>query len=284
LRGAPLPHYMGETAPIEIARQLSQDVPCLIARVGETEGRATTHYLLHRIAVPNKVKEYDPELKSRLKLLAGYFPTTENSIDELARLYLSAINAIDIYASWTKHDRVLCPSTSKRVRLVDLDPFFTQHKWTLALKDRRVCIVSPFIDTMRSQYHRRTMLFPVPVLPDMHLVFVRAPMTHCETDTTGQSWFDNLSRLYDKVLETRADAVIIGAGAYGLPLGAKAKSHGINTIVLGGSTQLLFGIKGRRWENDRQYRALFNEHWVRPSSFEQPPGFADFEVKGGSYW
>jgi hypothetical protein len=109
-------------------------------------------------------------------------------------------------------------------------------------------------------------------------------MTQCETDIEGQSWVENLSHMEESMIASKSDVVIIGAGAYGLPLGAKAKSHGMSAVVLGGSTQLLFGIKGRRWENDRQYRQLFNDYWVRPSEDERPPGFASLEIKGGAYW
>jgi hypothetical protein len=137
---------------------------------------------------------------------------------------------------------------------------------------------------MQAQYPHRNKYFPTPVIPDMDLAYVRAPMTQCETDTTGQSWTHNLNQLTDMVLSTRAEVVIIGAGAYGLPVGAAASRQGMAAVVLGGSTQLLFGIKGTRWENDKQYRAMFNEHWVRPSETERPPGFQNFEIKGGAYW
>lgn len=284
LRGAPLPHFTGEAAQITVARKIEERKGCLIARVGETEGRAVAHYLRERLGLSTKPPPYEDELMSRLKLFAGYFPICDESIDQLAQLYVSAVASIDIYAAWTRYDGQLCPPNATRVRLIDLDPFFTTRRWTLALKGRRVCIVSPFVDTMLAQYPKRSKFFPVPVLPDMDLVYVKAPMTHCETDTSGQSWNANLTRLTNLVLESRAEVVIIGAGAYGLPIGASARDQGMAAVVLGGSTQLLFGIKGNRWENDRQYSRIFNEHWVRPSEPERPPGFQNLEIKGGAYW
>jgi hypothetical protein len=137
---------------------------------------------------------------------------------------------------------------------------------------------------MQAQYLRRAKYFPEPVIPDMEMSYVRAPMTNCETDTTGQSWYDNLARMTELVLNSNAEVVIIGAGAYGLPIGAAVARQGMEAVVLGGSTQLLFGIKGTRWENDKQYRTMFNEHWVRPSEKERPPGFQNFEISGGAYW
>jgi len=284
LRGVPLPHFIGENAQIAIARKLEEGKKCLIARVGENEGRAIAHYLKHRQVLSSGRWPYDVKLMSRLKLLAGYFPLTDESIDRLAKLYIRALSLIDIYAIWTPHDVLLCPPGSTRIRLVDLDPFFTARRWTLALEGLRVCVVSPFIETMQQQYKKRSKCFPKPVLPDMDIAYVRAPMTQCETNVAGQDWFNNLSRLTDKVMETSSDVVIIGAGAYGLPLGASAKAYGMAAVVLGGATQLLFGIKGNRWENDRQYQRIFNKDWVRLSMAERPPGFHNFEIKGGAYW
>ena len=284
LRGVPMPQLTGEAAQTLVARKIEERRGCLIARVGETEGRAAAHFLRHRLALPSGRQPYDNALMSKLRLLAGYFPISEESVDRLAQLYLSAVADINVYAAWTPHDALLCPSQAVRIRLIDLDPFFTQRRWTLALEGRRVCIVSPFVDTMQAQYPLRMNYFPTPVIPDMELSYVRAPMTQCETDTTGQNWYGNLARLTNHVMDTGAEVVIIGAGAYGLPLGSAVAKQGMKAIVLGGSTQLLFGIKGTRWENDKQYRVIFNQHWVRPSETERPPGFQNFEIKGGAYW
>jgi hypothetical protein len=283
LRGVPLPQATGEAAQLEIGRALLRG-GVLVARVGETEGAATKQYLLQRHARSGPLAPYDAAVVERLKATAGFFPTTDDAIDELSRLYLRAIDEIDIYAAWTRHDAALCPPAARRVRLIDLDPFFTTVRWTLALAGRRICIVNPFVDTMTAQYPRRAALFDRPVLPDFDLVFVRAPMTHCESEVGQQTWLGNLQHMQDQVSELDPDILIIGAGAYGLPLGAAAKAAGRSAVVLGGSTQLLFGIKGNRWENDRQYRRLFNEHWVRPSEGERPAGFSAMEIKGGAYW
>jgi len=39
---------------------------------------------------------------------------------------------------------------------------------------------------------------------------------------------------------------------------------------LGGATQLLFGIKGRRWDSHPVISKCYNEHWIRPLSEEIP--------------
>jgi hypothetical protein len=78
------------------------------------------------------------------------------------------------------------------------------------------------------------------------------------------------------------DIAIIGAGAYGLPLAFHVKSLGKKAIHMGGATQILFGIKGKRWDHHEVISKLYNEHWVRPLPSERPEHYYDIEK--GCYW
>jgi NADPH-dependent 2,4-dienoyl-CoA reductase/sulfur reductase-like enzyme len=78
------------------------------------------------------------------------------------------------------------------------------------------------------------------------------------------------------------DVCIIGAGAYGLPLAAHAKKLGKMAVHLGGATQILFRIRGRRWDDHRIISKLYNEHWTHPKPWETP-GRSN-RVEGGAYW
>jgi len=281
LRGVPMPDVTGNRAQHAIAEAVASGGR-LIARIGETEGRAVAWYGARRnVAVP---APYPAALRTHLKFGAGFFPAEDGAIDGLARLYLDAIATIDLYAAWTPHDRRLVPSHAQICRLIDLEPMFTTERWTLALAGRRVAVVSPLADTIAAQYAKRELLFDRPTLPAFDLVTVRAMQTQCDQDVAGQDWHANLAALDAAVIAAEADTVIIGAGAYGLPLGALAKARGTTAIVLGGATQLLFGIMGSRWLTYAGYRALQNDHWVRPAAHERPAGYATLELAGGAHW
>ena len=51
---------------------------------------------------------------------------------------------------------------------------------------------------------------------------------------------------------------------------------------MGGATQILFGIKGRRWEEIPFFQNLINEYWVRPS-IDETPSKANL-VEDACYW
>ena len=96
------------------------------------------------------------------------------------------------------------------------------------------------------------------------------------------TWFDALDYMKSEVDKVEFHIAIVGAGAYGLPLSAYIKSLGKQVIQMAGSTQLLFGIKGNRWDGHPIISQLYNEHWVRTSIIETPPQAE--RVEGGSYW
>lgn len=63
------------------------------------------------------------------------------------------------------------------------------------------------------------------------------------------TWFEALDWMKQEITSKSFDICIIGCGAYGFHLAAHVKRIGKQAIHMGGATQLLFGIKGNRWEN-----------------------------------
>lgn len=80
------------------------------------------------------------------------------------------------------------------------------------------------------------------------------------------------------------DIAIIACGAYGMHVGAFIKRNlGKKAFHLCSPTQLLFGIKGRRWDTWPHYSEHFyNEHWVRP--FASDTVQSAKTIEGGCCW
>ena len=59
---------------------------------------------------------------------------------------------------------------------------------------------------------------------------------------------------------------------------------GKKSVHLGGATQVLFGIKGKRWEGELKHIGdkFYNEYWVRPLESERPKNY--LSVEQGCYW
>ena len=60
------------------------------------------------------------------------------------------------------------------------------------------------------------------------------------------TWFDALDYMKSEIDKYDYDVCLIGCGAYGFPLATHVKHNGKQAIHLGGTLQLLFGIKGNR--------------------------------------
>ena len=142
--------------------------------------------------------------------------------------------------------------------------------------------VQPFKTTIERQYARRAELFPgTDILPQFaDLRIVQAVQGLAGADTGYASWFDALAAMEQQMDAAPYDVAIIGAGAYGLPLAAHARDTGHAAIQMSGALQLLFGIRGKRWDDHPVISKLYNDAWVRP---EETLAHKE-KVEGGSYW
>ena len=98
-------------------------------------------------------------------------------------------------------------------------------------------------------------------------------------EITNEDNMELMKRYPDKYF----DIAIIGCGAYGFPLASFIKNLGKQAIHLGGVTQLLFGIKGKRWEEWKHYTELRKnngENWIFAN--EIPEDYK--KIEGGCYW
>ena len=155
-------------------------------------------------------------------------------------------------------------------KLRALEPYYHPNPWSAALAGRRVLVVHPFRDTILRQYEKREQIFPgTDILPEFaSLTVIRAVQGLGGQNTGYASWFDALDAMQRQMDEAEYDVAITGAGAYSLPLAAHARDTGHMAVQMSGATQLLFGIKGKRWDTHPIISKLYNEAWVRPAEDE----------------
>jgi hypothetical protein len=79
-----------------------------------------------------------------------------------------------------------------------------------------------------------------------------------------------------------AEIVLIGCGGLGAIIGHELRMRGKICIVMGGAIQVLFGIKGRRWQSHSIISSFWNDAWVWPRLEDTPRGAE--EIEGGCYW
>lgn len=156
--------------------------------------------------------------------------------------------------------------------------------WLQELAGKRVLIVSPFVDIMYDQYSKREHLHKYKdTLPEFELHTVKSIWWYSGgRDERFQSWFEVLDYLFDQCMAQEFDIALLSCSTWSTPLAVRLKHANKQAVQLGGTLQLLFGIKGKRWDN---YDDLYNEYWVRLPE-ETKSGNVDVldNTKGGAYW
>lgn len=298
-----------QSANDKIYNLLISDHPCMIARFGTTELIAINNYLCINsdVVYHKKIWNYISDkthlpwwFEEHFKFMdvySGIFPPTKDTAIRFSERYLNDIPLIDLLGSFQYYEKFmpLCKDVIN-VHLETLYPFFVDRPWTQALKGKKVLIIHPFESTIQAQYNIKGLLFDNPdILPDFELITLKAIQSAAGIKVPYKDWFEALQFMENQIDSIDFDICILGCGAYGLPLAAHIKKLGKKAIHLGGGTQLLFGIKGKRWDdatygkeyNDpelfkKPYSSLYNENWIKPLAIDTPSTAK--KVDDACYW
>jgi hypothetical protein len=209
-------------------------------------------------------------------------------LDRFAREFLAELPRLDLLAVWfNHHENRIAEKYSPQALLcglTDLEPYYHPQPWSSALAGKSVVVVHPFAESIKAQYYKnRAFLFKDSgVLPEFKLTVVQAVQSLLLIPSGYQSWFEALDAMKKQIAKIDFDCAIIGAGGYGLPLATFVKTLGKTAVQMAGATQILFGIKGKRWDTHPIISQLFNEAWTRPSPAETPATAG--RVESGCYW
>ena len=280
-----------------ISQALLSNKPTMIARLGSTELTCMINYL--GVTQPEKYKSikgyisdqtppwwWNQSIIDQMQNWSGFFPARRDKIEQFCELMIADLANVDILGSWLKEESFFSNELyhSKKVMLEDLEPFFTPNPWTKALENKKVLVVHPFVETIKTQYQKSEQLFDNGLLPAFSLEVIPAVQSIAGQKTEFEDWFEALDSMKAQIAKRDFDVCILGCGAYGFPLASFVKNMGKQSIHMGGATQLLFGIKGKRWEEFvvYPYTNLFNEYWIRPNENETPK--KSNIVENGCYW
>lgn len=264
-----------------IKQIVAQAMPAMVARCGATEMRCVGEYI--------STGTFSDKIRKEIQELSGVFPATDFVLKKFCEYYMECTAQADLLALWgvgaeNKVVKTKCKKTTKYCRLEALEPYYFEEPWSEVLRGKKVLVVHPFVESIKRQYEKREKLFSdKKVLPEFaSLTCVKAVQSIAGEKTEFDTWFEALDSMKEQISKVDFDVAIIGAGAYSLPLAAYVKELGKVSVQMSGSTQILFGIKGKRWDNIPEVSMHFNEYWVKPSNEETPKHSK--KVEGGSYW
>jgi hypothetical protein len=257
--------------------------PRAFGKIGGLEAELCGFYLEER----PKGAPYPRLLRHQAFLNVGLFPETDASLDEFCRRIVAAAGTMDVMGvmGYPGEPAVLgrhAPQ-ARLIPLRSLDPWFFPNPWSRHLAGRRVAVISPFAATIERQYARRAEIWPgTDILPEFDLRTIRMPLSPGLAPPAEADWQERFERMRDALEAAPYDIALVGAGGISLLLAAHAKAMGRVGFHTGGPTQILFGIRGRRWDGEAFFQQRMNQAWVRPDPEDTPPGVV--KIERGSYW
>jgi hypothetical protein len=281
-----------------IGEAIRSNAPFFIGRHG------TIELEVFRLWMAGRTDSYPLALADVIERNAGVFPKTDLSLDTWCEAYATAIGELTGAAvGWYKPLQRVEAECMKRYAsgsefhcpLRSLEPYYVSSDlcWTRELAGKRVTVVSSFADSIRKQIQGES--FPG-IWTGEHAGMLSGPtwsfvktgyspalaLGRAGWPSGVKTWQDAVDYVVEEAMKTEPHMAIIGCGGLGMLIGAELKRRGVSSIILGGATQVLFGIKGKRWATHPVISGFWNSAWVWPTETETPKGAS--AIEGGCYW
>ena len=214
---------------------------------------------------------------------AGFFPRDRRLLGKFKKVYLDAAKSLDVLAIWNYKNHFINKVKLMRTlpNIENIIPLSVAggfgETWLGELKGKKILVINAFKTTIESQYGKRADLGILPELGGFEVVKAVQTLGN-NKDKRFRTWFDALDFMKKDIESKDFDIALIACGAYGLPLASHVKSIGKQALLVGGGLQLLFGIKGKRWDN----LGIYDENWVSMMKEDCLEDSGKFE--GGCYW
>lgn len=269
-----------------IRRMIASGQPFMAGRFGGNEIRALSDVIFEKSG--GRCGGLSKRSRNKLVNQAGFFPDEKEMFYRFADVYLDACKEVDLIGVW---NMFLQGEITKKylpdaiyTELRAIEPYYYESPWSEALKGKKVLVIHPFAETIQEQYKKREKIFHgTDILPEFELLTIKAVQTIAgQKDDRYATWFDALEDMHQQTKKLDYDIALVGCGAYGFPLAAKIKADGKQVVHMGGSLQILFGIKGKRWDDHEYISKLYNDAWTRPSDKDKVQ--KSEVVEGSCYW
>ncbi len=264
-----------------ISQWIKEDKTFAVSRVGNAELAAVYSYELNK-NIPNGVKRW---LSVNVGVYGG-----DTVYPYFVEEYSKGISAGDLQVWWNHIPKVQQEvvfdkySNGLEVENRCIEPFYFDNPWSKELEGKKVLVITPFADTIKEQYeNKRELLFEnKDILPQFELITYKSVQSINEQGPHS-SWKESLDVMKKDISQIDFDIALLGCGGYGLPLLSYIKTNlNKSSIYMGGGVQIMFGVKGKRWETHNVINKFFNEHWTIPSKKEMPLNYK--MVENGCYW
>jgi hypothetical protein len=272
-----------EQGNLKIGELISSNTPFIAGKMGAVEQQVVKYFMAN--------KSWDDSLRWHASNHAGVTPPTDFVLDYFIKEYVDALSNMDLLTIWFpdqtnseefRFSEHFCKNAEFIAGLQALEPFYHQNPWSKYLEGKKVLVVHPFESSIKEQFSKKELLFEDKnVLPDFELITFKTYQTH-GGGNTDLPWNVCYEDMINRINSLDFHVALVGCGAYGLPVCNQIKKMGKPVVHVGGGLQIMFGIKGNRWDNMPAVNKYYNQNWKRPYDYEKTRNHA--VVEGSTYW
>jgi hypothetical protein len=154
-----------------------------------------------------------------------------------------------------------------------IEDFFNFHYWFQCLDKKKILIISPFTNEIKKQLENKDNIFTKNTdynknlksmkYPNFEKVeYITMPLTTNDFETPHNNIIETDIILCQEIQKKDFDICLLMAGAHTYFLENYIRNNlNKSSIHLGGCGQLLFGIKGSRYEST-YFTLLMNDNWI----------------------
>jgi hypothetical protein len=272
-----------------IFNHLLDNKPLAIGKLGSVENSAIRKYIKNKdsLLFENSVRGNLHELYNNAGLFPEDHKTYVKYCDYMIKEVLPELNIVAVWFNYGEHKilKMFAPKC-KKVSIGSLESYVVEEKfrWTKYLEGKKILVIHPFKNSIIHQYRNIDSIWRdnPHVFPEFHLSIIKAPFQASVEVPIHRDWFEALNSMSEKMSNVDFDILLVGAGAFSLPLAVHAKKLGKVGIHLGGALQIYFGIYGKRWEMIPKFKSFYNPSWIRPLSEDSP--IHKIKIEDGCYW
>lgn len=240
-------------------------------------------------------KEYIDKTIQTMKNNAGIKISSVQSLIKYSKLYMNSFDNCETYFGWESYGNYInhiassCKYMSAKyikpqmwTMALDIFHYIYSNPWTLALKGKKVLIVSAFEKSIQEKIPIREKIYGIDLFPDCEIITICPPQTQ---GAEPSDEFDiELNSFIEILKPLEYDIALVSCGGYGNLVCDAIYQQGKSAIYVGGVLQMYFGILGNRWLIERPdiVKLFFNEYWSRPKVEERPNGH--HLVEKSCYW
>ena len=264
---------------LKIIDAIKNAEPLIFGKIGGVEAQHLRHYLTHGDVTFLNTCNFP--------LQTGIYPRNKEDFKHWCDSYLKSIKNVDYLLQWCadQGDEYILETIGwggeKFTSFEDLEPFWKGEKgWHYHLKGKKLLTVAPFPKTIEQQLPKYSKIWKGAEIGEVQVV--QSPYSAALLGEEPRSYREILNEICEQIQASDFDVATVGCGGYSLMICDFIKSLGRPSIHLGGGNQLLFGIKGKRWDANTSARPWYNsEDWVRPLPEETPP---NAHLMGNEFW